>query len=84
MSANNHSRWTDDEDRRLLEWKAAGKSSVYIGTKLRRTAVAVQQRLYVLRDRARSQGDKDAFDLWWEWATKPVESDRSRPRSTTP
>jgi hypothetical protein len=50
---NSNTKWTDDDDRRLLELKAAGKTNHAAGDILRRSAAAVEQRLYILRDRAR-------------------------------
>jgi hypothetical protein len=44
-------KWTEDEDRQLLEMKAAGKPNSVIAKAIERTAVAVEQRLYTLRHR---------------------------------
>jgi len=41
--------WTDDEDRRLLELRQGGRTSISIAAKLKRTAGAVNARLYFLR-----------------------------------
>ena len=46
--------WTEEDDRRLLEMRAAGRSSVSIGNALKRSAQAVDGRLAILRARARS------------------------------
>lgn len=43
--------WIADDDRRLLELRAAGRTSVSIAAALKRTAVAIDGRLYVLRKR---------------------------------
>lgn len=44
-------QWTRDDDRRLAELRAAGKSSVSIAAALKRTARAVDQRISILRKR---------------------------------
>jgi hypothetical protein len=46
-----NSRWTAEHERSLLELKAAGKSSRQMAGALRRSPPAVEQRLYILRDR---------------------------------
>jgi hypothetical protein len=53
MDANGNVRWTDAADHQLLELKAAGKSSRAITDVLKRSGSAIEQRLYILRDRAR-------------------------------
>jgi len=49
MSAKTLRHWTDEEDRRLLELKAAGKSVIVIAKILGRTEVAIANRLDVLK-----------------------------------
>jgi hypothetical protein len=44
-------KWTEDDDQRLLEAKANGNSNRGIGRSLNRSASAVEQRVYILRDR---------------------------------
>jgi DNA-binding NarL/FixJ family response regulator len=51
MGVNSNFKWTDDEDRSLLELKAAGKSNRAIADALKRSASAIEQRVYILRDR---------------------------------
>ena len=43
--------WTDEDDRRLHELQAAGRSALSIGVALRRSAGAVISRLSILRQR---------------------------------
>jgi hypothetical protein len=45
--------WTAEDDHRLLELRATGRSSRSIGVALRRSAKAVDGRLRVLRKRDR-------------------------------
>ena len=49
MPRNNSKIWTEEQDRRLLELRAAGRSSVSIGAALHRTAKAINGRLVLLR-----------------------------------
>jgi hypothetical protein len=51
MTSN--AKWTDDDDRRLLELKAGGKTDRAIGEILGRSGSAVEQRVYIMRNRAR-------------------------------
>ena len=46
---NSGNKWTDDDDRRLLELKADRKSNRAIADILKRSAAAVEQRFYLLR-----------------------------------
>jgi hypothetical protein len=41
--------WTPEDDRRLLEMRAAGRSAISIAVVLRRTPRAIEGRLSVLR-----------------------------------
>jgi hypothetical protein len=45
-------RWTEEDDERLLELKAAGKHTNMIGKELRRSEPAVIQRIAILKRRA--------------------------------
>ena len=47
--------WTDDDERHLMELKAAQITSRVMAKELGRSISAVEQRLYILRDRARSE-----------------------------
>jgi hypothetical protein len=53
MARERNNRWTADEDRQLLEMKAAGKSVFAIAEVFKRTVSAVEQRLYFLKVRER-------------------------------
>jgi hypothetical protein len=55
MDANSNVRWTDENDRQLLQLKEAGRSTRTITDILKRSAAAIEQRLYLLRDRAESR-----------------------------
>ena len=52
LEQNSGSKWTDDDDRQMLELKADGKSDRTIADILKRSAAAIEQRFYLLRDRA--------------------------------
>jgi hypothetical protein len=54
MVRNKYRRWTQEDDRRLLELRAAGRSAVSISAVLKRTVGAVQGRLSILRALAKS------------------------------
>jgi hypothetical protein len=49
MTPRRNIRWTEEEDRQLLEMKAAGKPNSVIAKAFERTATAVEQRVYTLR-----------------------------------
>jgi hypothetical protein len=49
MPTSKFHRWTEDEERRLLELRQAGKSNRLIAKILSRTEVAVANRLELLR-----------------------------------
>ena len=67
MPANSNKKWTPDEDKRLLELQAAGKSNFLIAAELRRSTGAVFGRLSVLKARenfpsnSSSKGPASAF-----------------------
>jgi uncharacterized protein (DUF2252 family) len=44
MTLNQNRSWTEEDDRRLLEMKAAGRSGVSIAAALKRSAGAVHSR----------------------------------------
>ena len=50
--------WTEGEDYRLLDLRRAGRSSISIAAKLKRTQGAVESRLSLLRERAELQGNQ--------------------------
>jgi len=49
MVRNKKWEWTEGDDRRLLEMRAAGKSSISIAATLKRTPRAIDGRLSILR-----------------------------------
>src|ERR1700730_10418519 len=49
VPANSNNKWTPEEDKRLLELQAAGKSSFSIAAEFRRSVGAVHGRLSVLK-----------------------------------
>jgi hypothetical protein len=51
--------WTAEDDRRLLELRATGRSSRSIGVALKRSAKAVDDRLRILRRRDRDDVSAD-------------------------
>ena len=53
--------WTEDDDRRLLDLREAGRSFVSIGVALKRSAKAVNLRLDLLRGRQRQSAVPNPF-----------------------
>ena len=53
--------WTDEEDRRMLELRAAGKSAISISRVLKRTPRAIEARYYMLRKRMGKNVIKETF-----------------------
>jgi hypothetical protein len=49
MASNSSKQWTPEEDKRLLELEAAGKSRVLIAAALRRTVKSIPSRLSLLK-----------------------------------
>jgi DNA-binding CsgD family transcriptional regulator len=60
VPAKSNKRWTPKEDKRLLELRAAGKSSFSIAAELRRSVEAVLGHLSVLKAKDRFGGNSDA------------------------
>ena len=54
MVGNKNKRWTQEDDRLLLELRAAGRSTVSISAVLKRSTAAVRGRLSVLKALAKS------------------------------
>jgi len=52
MARNSNTKWTEEDDRRLLQLRSAGKSALSIGLALRRSSSAIEGRLGVLKARA--------------------------------
>ena len=53
MARKSNTKWTEEDDRRLLQLRSAGKSALSIGLALRRSSSAIEGRLGVLKARAR-------------------------------
>jgi hypothetical protein len=51
VGRNSNDRWTDEDDKRLLELQRAGKSNFWIAAALRRSLKSVVGRIYVLKKR---------------------------------
>jgi hypothetical protein len=60
MVATKYRFWTPEDDRRLLELSAAGRSTVLISAALKRSGKAVIARLSILRARAKSPKQEEA------------------------
>jgi DNA-binding NarL/FixJ family response regulator len=60
VPVNSNKRWTPEEDKRLLELQAAGKSNVSIAAALRRSIGSVLGRLSVLKVREKFVRNSDA------------------------
>ena len=48
--------WTAEDDRRLMELRAAGRSTISISAALKRSQSAVEGRLHILRKRTKATG----------------------------
>ncbi len=62
MTFNRSRPWTDEEDRRLLELKTAGRSSLSIAVALRRSAKAIDGRASNLCGRKKATKDPAPAD----------------------
>jgi hypothetical protein len=51
VSPKRNKPWTAEDDRRLLELRAAGRSTISISATPKRSQSAVEDRLYILRKR---------------------------------
>ena len=49
VAKNQNKPWTDEEDRRLMELKAAGRSAISIGASMKRSTGAVEARASLIR-----------------------------------
>lgn len=54
MARRSNTKWTEEDDRRLLQLRSAGKSALLIGLALRRSSSAIEGRLGVLKARERA------------------------------
>ena len=52
--------WTEEDDRRLIEMQAAGKSTFHMCAGLKRSAGGVKARIGILRDRVQARADASA------------------------
>ena len=59
MARRTNRPWTEEDDRRLIELKAAGRTAVSISAALKRSSGAVTARLSVLRVRQRASSKED-------------------------
>jgi hypothetical protein len=60
VPANSNNRWTPEEDQRLLQLQAAGRSNLSIAAKFRRSIGSVRGRLAILRTKERFASNSDA------------------------
>ena len=60
VPANSNNKWTKEEDKRLLELQAAGKSSFSMAAELRRSVGALPGRLAILMARERFASNPEA------------------------
>ena len=51
MPLNSNIKWTEEDDRRLLEMKAAGKSTFAIAAAFKRSLGSIKGRLHLLKVR---------------------------------
>ena len=51
MPLNRKRTWTTDEDKRLMELQASGRSYISMAAALKRSQASIEHRLYVLRKR---------------------------------
>ena len=58
MARKSNMKWTEEDDRRLLQLRSAGKSNLSIGLALKRSTSAIQGRLGVLKAKARDKKSK--------------------------
>lgn len=56
MGKNSNAKWTPEDDRKLLELKAAGRSAAAIAAALQRTEMSVVSRVGVLKSRLAKSG----------------------------
>jgi hypothetical protein len=55
MACNSGKKWNPDDDKRLLELEAAGKSRIMIAAALRRSPGSIPSRLYILKGKAMAE-----------------------------
>jgi hypothetical protein len=59
MARKSNTKWTEEDDRRLLQLRSAGKSTLSIGLALRRSSSAIEGRLGVLKAKARDKKSEE-------------------------
>ena len=55
MAKNSSKQWTPEDDQRLLQLHAAGKSRFAIAAALRRTPGSIHSRVYILKGKAMAE-----------------------------
>jgi hypothetical protein len=55
VARKSNMKWTEEDDRRLLQLRSAGRSTLSIGLALKRSTSAIEGRLGVLKAKARDQ-----------------------------
>ena len=61
MATNLNRPWTADDDKRLLEMRASGRSNISIWAALKRSQSAVRARISILRERGQGEAPSDCF-----------------------
>jgi hypothetical protein len=62
VGRNSNDRWTDEDDKRLLELQRAGKSNFWIAAALRRSRKSVVGRTHILRKRSADDANVTLLD----------------------
>jgi len=63
MARKSNTKWTEEDDRRLLQLRSAGKSALSIGLALRRSSSAIEGRLGVLKAKARGKKPEELMPI---------------------
>jgi hypothetical protein len=63
MGVKRNRRWTEEDDRRLLELRAGGRSAISKSAVLKRSVGAVEGRLSIVRSRLKARGDASSEGL---------------------
>src|SRR4051812_3546877 len=61
VPARQNKPWTEEDDRRSMEMRAAGKSTFYMCAALKRSPGAVKARIAILRARVQARADASAI-----------------------
>jgi hypothetical protein len=62
VGRNSIDRWTDEDDKRLLELQRAGKSNFWIAAALRRSRKSVVGRIFILKKRPANDANVTLLD----------------------